>query len=102
MKTRKKRKLTAAGWIVGTANDFLELSPEEAEFVRVKLALAHYLKTMRVHKRFSQIEFARHIQSSQSRVAKMERGDPSVSVDLLMHSLFALGVTGKELAKILR
>jgi hypothetical protein len=39
--------------------------------------------------------------SSQSRVAKMEKGDPSVSIDLLIRSLFNLGMSKKYLAQIL-
>ena len=50
-------------------------------------------------KNLSQVEFARMVKSSQSRVAKMEAGDPSVSIDLLMKSLLALGASPKELAR---
>ena len=39
------------------------------------------------------------IGSSQSRVAKMEAGDPSVSVDLLIRTLFALGVNRKQVGR---
>lgn len=99
MKNSKKEKLKAAGWKIGSADDFLDLSKEESEFVRFKLILSSYLKAKRIHKKFSQIDLAKHIKSSQSRIAKMENGDPSVSVDLLIHSLFALGTTRKELAK---
>lgn len=101
MKNAKKKKLEAAGWKVGSADDFLGLSREEVEFVRLKLALSRYLKTKRLNKKSSQIELAKQIRSSQSRVAKMERGDPSVSVDLLIRSLLALGTTRKELARVI-
>lgn len=101
MKGDKRKKLEAAGWKVGTMDDFLGLSKEEAEFVRLKLTLSRYLKTKRLIKKYSQIALAKYIKSSQSRVAKMEQGDPSVSVDLLLHSLFALGTTRKELAKVI-
>ncbi len=101
MKNSKKEKLKAAGWKTGSADDFLDLSKEESEFVQFKLILSSYLKAKRIHKKFSQIDLAKHVKSSQSRVAKMESGDHSVSVDLLIHSLFALGATRKELAKVL-
>ena len=39
------------------------------------------------------------LKSSQSRIAKMEKGDPSVSIDLLIKSLLALGTTRREIAK---
>jgi len=101
MKKSKKEKLEANGWKVGSADDFLDLSKEESEFIRVKLSLSKFLKSKRLHKKYSQIEFAKQIKSSQSRVAKMERGDPSVTIDLLVHSLLSLGTTRKELAKII-
>jgi hypothetical protein len=44
---------------------------------------------------------ARLIKSSQSRVAKMEAGDPSVSLDLLIRSLLTLGASRKTLSQML-
>lgn len=99
MKSSKKKKLESKGWKVGSTAEFLGLSKEEAEFVRMKLDLARFLKGKRVRKNFSQVDLAKHIKSSQSRIAKMERGDPSVSMDLLIHSLLSLGTTRKEIAK---
>ena|SRR3989338_1146659 len=101
MKKEKRKKLEKKGWKVGSAEDFLDLSKEEVEFIRIKFALATHLKTKRLDKNYSQVEFAKQIKSSQSRVAKMEQGDPSVSLDLLIHSLFSLGTTRKELAKVI-
>lgn len=99
MKKSKKKKLESKGWKVGSAGDFLGLSKEESEFVQMKLDLARFLKGKRLRKNFSQVDLAKQIKSSQSRVAKMERGDPSVSMDLLIHSLLTLGTTRKELAR---
>jgi DNA-binding XRE family transcriptional regulator len=99
MKDLKRKKLKAQGWAIGTAADFLGLTPEEAEYVRMKFALARLLAVKRHHKNYTQSDLASRIGSSQSRVAKLERGDPSVSMDLLVHSLFALGATRKELAR---
>jgi DNA-binding XRE family transcriptional regulator len=101
MKSSKKKKLESKGWRVGSADDFLGLSKEESEFIRVKLVLARYLKAKRLEKHYSQTDLAQRIKSSQSRVAKMERGDPSVSMDLLIHSLLTLGATRKELARVI-
>jgi transcriptional regulator with XRE-family HTH domain len=78
---------------------FLLLSTEEAAYVELKLALSSKLKEKRVRKKLTQAEFARLIHSSQSRIAKMEAGDPTVSIDLLIKSLLALGVTKKELGR---
>jgi DNA-binding XRE family transcriptional regulator len=99
MKLSKKKMLESKGWKIGSASNFLGLTKEESEYVQTKLALARILKSKRLTKKYSQNDLAKHIKSSQSRVAKMERGDPSVSMDLLIHSLFSLGATRKELAK---
>lgn len=99
MKQSKRKKLEAKGWKIGTAADFLELTPEEEVFIEMKMSLSHSLKKMRKRKRLSQIAFAKLIKSSQSRVAKMETGSPSVSIDLLIKSLLALGASQKDLAK---
>lgn len=69
--------------------------------MEMKLALSRFLKEKRVKKRISQVAFAEKIQSSQSRVAKMENGDPSVSIDLLVKSLLAIGASKKEMANII-
>jgi ribosome-binding protein aMBF1 (putative translation factor) len=98
MDTSKKRRLEAAGWSVGNASDFLELSPEEASYVELKLNLSETLRQKRDEEGLSQVELARRVGSSQSRVAKMEAGDPTVSVDLLMRTLFAAGATKREIA----
>jgi hypothetical protein len=46
-----------------------------------------------------QVEVARMIHSSQSRVAKMEAGDPTASLDLLVKSLLAMGASRRDLAR---
>jgi predicted XRE-type DNA-binding protein len=101
MKKTKKKRLESAGWKIGSAGDFLDLTPEEEAFVALKLALAQSLKKRRQRKRLTQIELAKLLKSSQSRVAKMEAGDPSVSIDLLVKSLLVLGVSPKDLAQII-
>jgi hypothetical protein len=99
MKQEKRRKLTKKGWRVGSVKEFLGLSDEEARFVELKLALSLYLRKQRVKKRLTQQQLASLLESSQSRVAKMETCDPSVSLDLLVRALLQLGTTKKELAK---
>jgi len=102
MKKRKRAQLEAHGWRVGSAAEFLALSPEEAALVETKLALSRSLRARRTKKRLSQTALARYLKSSQSRVAKMESADPSVSVDLLLRALFALGATRRDIAKALQ
>jgi DNA-binding XRE family transcriptional regulator len=93
------RRCHEQGWKVGTAADFLDLSAEESAYVEMKLALSKKLKERRARKKLTQAELAKAIESSQSRVAKMEAGDPTVSIDLLVKSLLALGVSKKELGR---
>ena len=99
MQQTKRKRLETNGWKVGTAADFLELTPEEATFIEMKISLSQSLKKMRKHKHMSQVDFAKLIRSSQSRVAKMESGSASVSIDLLIKSLLALGASQNDLAK---
>lgn len=101
MKRTKKKRLQAAGWKVGTAQEFLGLSDEEAAMIELKLQLAKALKAARARRNLTQQELSRKLGSSQSRVAKMEAGDPSVSLDLLVRSLLRLGASGREIARLL-
>ena len=76
MQQAKRKKLEAKGWRVGSATEFLGLSPEEEALIEMKLALARYMKLLRARKKLSQNDVAKLIESSQSRVAKMEAGEP--------------------------
>jgi ribosome-binding protein aMBF1 (putative translation factor) len=95
----KRKRLEAKGWKLGDTQEFLELADEEMALIEMKLALGRDLKERRQQKRLSQAAFARRISSSQSRVAKMEAGDATVSMDLLIRSLLALGVSRNQLAR---
>ena len=99
MLNAKRQRLENKGWKVGTAEQFLELSPEESAYIDLKLRFGHILKQRRKALPLTQVELARRIHSSQSRVAKMESGDPSVSLDLLIRSLLALGASHQDLAR---
>lgn len=101
MKAEKRKRLEKAGWRFGTAADFLELSGEDVAYIELKLALSNALKKTRLRKELTQVTLAKLVESSQSRIAKMEAGDPTVSIDLLVRSLLALGVSRKEIAKTL-
>ena len=95
----KKARLEARGWRIGSAQEFLGLSDEESAYVELRLRLAESLRLRRQKRKLSQSELAKMIRSSQSRVAKMEGGDPSVSIDLLVRSLLALGASNRDLAR---
>ena len=99
MKAFKQHKLKAKGWKVGSAADFLELTDQQAAYFELKLKLACYLKKIRTQRHLTQKDLCKLINSSQSRVAKMEIGDHSVSLDLLIKSLLALGVSNDDIGK---
>jgi ribosome-binding protein aMBF1 (putative translation factor) len=99
MNSAKLKRLRAAGWKVGSARDFLKLSDEEVMLVELKLSLTSALKEARQKRRLSQTDLAQRLGSSQSRVAKIEAGDPSVSLDLIVRALFATGATRQELQR---
>jgi DNA-binding XRE family transcriptional regulator len=99
MEKSNKRQLEAKGYRIGDAKDFLGLSPEESAYIEMKLALSQALAQKRKQRRLTQLELARKLNSSQSRIAKMEKGDPTVSVDLLVKALLAMGATKKSIAK---
>ncbi|MGI0014336.1 MAG: helix-turn-helix domain-containing protein [Nitrososphaera sp.] len=99
MHKSKKDRFRKKGWRIGTVEDFLHLTAEEAAYVELRLRLSNSLRKYRNSRKLSQVQLARLIKSSQSRVAKMEGGDPSVSLDLLIRSLLTLGASQQDLAK---
>ena len=98
MKRIKKQRLEGAGWVVGDSAQFLQLSVEENRFVELKLALATGVRELRERKGLTQAALAHRLGSSQSRVAKMEAADRSVSLDLIMRSLLTIGATATDIA----
>ena len=101
MRKDKRRRLVRAGWVIGDAGDFLNLSDDERRFIETKLALAAGLRQWREHLGLTQTEVAQRFGSSQSRVAKMEAADQTVSTDLLLRSLFRLGASRRDVARLL-
>jgi hypothetical protein len=92
-----KEKLEKAGWQVGSTQDFLKLSEEEMHLVEFRILLGKMLRDKRLAIGYTQSVLAKMIGSSQSRVAKMEVGDNSVSIDLILKSLFHIGISKKEI-----
>ena len=101
MRANRRDKLTSKGWKVGSAAEFLGLAPEEEALIELRLRLAQGLRARRTRQRMTQAQLAAAIRSSQSRVAKMEAGDPTVSLDLLVRSLLTLGASSTDLGKII-
>ena len=101
MHRSRQRRLERLGWKLGTAEEFLKLTPQESAYVELKLELSTRLQQRRRRKKLTQVQLATLLRSSQSRVAKMEAGDPSVSIDLLVRSLIALGIPARTLLRFL-
>ena len=99
MDKKKKKNLESKGYKVGSVEEFLGLSPEELEYIELKLALSEALAKRRKKNNLTQAQLAKILKSSQSRVAKVEKGDPTVSVDLLVKSLLAMGANKESIAK---
>ena len=99
MREAKRKRLEAKGWRTGTTREFLGLSAQEEALIELKLQLAASLRRRRLRRRLTQTELAKILRSSQSRVAKMESGDPSVSLDLIVRSLIALGASPRDVGR---
>jgi DNA-binding XRE family transcriptional regulator len=102
MKKNQIERLEAQGWKVGDVKDFLGLSAEEMAYIEIKLSLSQSVREIRKRKKLTQEQTANIIGSSQSRVAKIEAGDPSVSIDLQIKSLLALGASKEDLAQAIQ
>jgi predicted XRE-type DNA-binding protein len=101
MDKTKKKTLEYKGYAVGSVDEFLGLNQKESDFIELKLALSEALSERRKQSNLTQAQLAKVLKSSQSRVAKMERGDPTVSLDLLVKSLLAMGATKKSIAEVI-
>lgn len=101
MREDKRKRLAAMGWKAGSAGQFLGLSAEEERYVELRLRLSEGVREPRRRRKVTQADLARALRSSQSRVAKIEAGDPSVSLDVLVRSLLAMGASNRDLAKLI-
>jgi ribosome-binding protein aMBF1 (putative translation factor) len=101
MNKQKRKKLEEKGFRVGSAAEFLDLTPEEEAYIEIRLAVSNMIKTQRTKRGWTQAQLARAMGSSQSRIAKLEAGDPSTSLDLMIKTLLRLGISKKEIGKLL-
>lgn len=101
MNKEKKKQLEKKGWKIGSTMDFLGLTENESAYIELKIKLSKNLRELRSKQNLIQVELAKLLNSSQSRIAKLEKGDPSVSIDLLIKSLIALGETQKDIGKVI-
>jgi hypothetical protein len=93
MKQSKRKALEAAGWKIGDAADFLEMSPEERQLLDARVALALAVRRQRIASNLSQAELGRKLKTSQPRVVKIEHAAPDVSLDQLVRAFAAAGGT---------
>ncbi|NBC66400.1 MAG: helix-turn-helix domain-containing protein [Bacteroidetes bacterium] len=101
MDKKRKQQLEEKGFRVGSTADFLELSPEEETYIDIRLDISNMVKTQRAKRGWTQEQLARAIGSSQSRIAKLEGGDPGISMDLMIKALLRLGTSKKQIGKLL-
>src|SRR5262245_29814158 len=94
----KKKRLAAKGWKVGSVKEFLVFPTRSLLISNSRSGL----RRRRQKKGLSQLDLAAELQSSQSRGAKMEAGDPSVFLDLLIRSVISLGASERELSQIIK
>ena len=95
------RRSAVSRWREGTVQEFVGLTREEAVLVRIKAALAVSLQQRRKQKGWSQAVLAERLGSGQSRVAKMEAAQPSVSLDLLVKALLLVGAAVADIGAVM-
>ena len=95
------RRIGNTGWVEGTVQDFLGLTDEEAAIVKTKAALAVFLQRRRKSKGWSQVELAERMGSGQSRIAKIEAAEHSVTLDLMVKALLCVGATIDEIGAVI-
>jgi DNA-binding XRE family transcriptional regulator len=91
MDKQTRTRLERAGFWFGDAEDFLGLTDEERQMVELRLKLSRLVRRLRKEHGLSQQKLAQKMNSSQSRVAKIEAGEADVSLDLSFRALFAAG-----------
>jgi len=89
------------GWVEGSTEELLGLSDAEAAYVEAKLALTRAVRARRLALGRSQASMAKALGTSQSRFSFIEKGDPSVSLDLTIRALFETGLDMKGVAALM-
>jgi transcriptional regulator with XRE-family HTH domain len=91
MNKREREALEAAGFRIGDAEDFLELTDEERRLVELRVAISRAVRGRREQQGLTQGQVARKLKTSQPRVAMIEAGASAVSLDAMFRGLFVLG-----------
>jgi DNA-binding XRE family transcriptional regulator len=101
MNKQKRKQLEEKGFSVGSATDFLNLTTEEEIYIEIRLDISNLIKSQRQEKNWTQQQLAEVMGSSQSRIAKIETGNPGTSLDLMIKALLQLGISKKDIGKLL-
>jgi predicted XRE-type DNA-binding protein len=91
MDVTKRKALEAAGWKIGDAADFLEMSDEERQLLDARVTIALAIRQQREAQELSQKDLGARLKTSQPRVAKIERAASDVSLDQLLRAFTAAG-----------
>jgi transcriptional regulator with XRE-family HTH domain len=97
MDAKKRKALEAKGWKVGTVQELLDLTQEDVNFIEMKLALARDVKDRRARKKLSQTQLGARMESSQSGIARMEKGQ--ASLDMLVRAMLVMGASNREIGR---
>jgi ribosome-binding protein aMBF1 (putative translation factor) len=92
-------KKLKGGWVEGSVKELMDLDSADMEYIETRLALTRAIREERKKQHITQVTLAARMKTTQSRVAKIEKGDPTISMDMILRGFFTLGLTRKELAK---
>ncbi|MDD4019941.1 MAG: helix-turn-helix domain-containing protein [Kiritimatiellae bacterium] len=89
------------GWVEGSAQELLGMTDAETAYVETKVALTRAVRERRLALGLSQANMAKALGTSQSRFSFIEKGDPSVSIDLALRALFVTGMDVQGVAAVM-
>ena len=98
MDEAEKKRLEARGYWVGDFAEFLGLDDTERQLIELRVDLGIATRKLRTSRGLTQSALAKQIESTQSRVSKIEEADPEVSLDLMFRAFFAAGGKLEDLA----
>lgn len=101
MTPEKATALKEKGWHIGSTDEFLRLNKAESEYIELKMTLGKALARQRKQRHLTQKDFAKLMKTSQSRIARMEKGHPSVSLDIMVRFLLAMDISKSSIGKLM-
>lgn len=90
-------KLESKGWQVGTATDFLNLTPEDLLIIEVKLALARWLEERQQEGGSGVIAPKKSIPTQ----PEYSNSKQSTSIDQLIRDMIAIGASPQEIGQLI-